>query len=211
MAQRQRIWLLSMRMWVRSLASLSGLGIWRYRELWCWSQTRLRSHIAMTVVQDGSCSSDWTPSLGTSICHSPKKTPPQKNAETKHLCVQVSKCFLGFSVSKAELLIFLWRPALLHFLHLSGSHTVYSNIKARKLAIVQISFSPTDPASSQSVLTISPEVSLSFTLVLCCVCCLLLFKFASLLSWTQCSLLYPTPWLPPLAPPWPHCLQNSSR
>ena len=66
----------SMRMQVRSLASLSGLRIRHCRELWCRSQRRLRSHVAVAVVQAGSCSSNLSPSLGTSICHEygPKKT-----------------------------------------------------------------------------------------------------------------------------------------
>ena len=36
---------------------------------------RLRSGVAVAVVQAGICSSDWTPSLGTFICHGcgPKK------------------------------------------------------------------------------------------------------------------------------------------
>ena len=42
--------LLSMRLQVRSLASLSGLGIQRYLELWCRKQMRLGSGIAMAVV-----------------------------------------------------------------------------------------------------------------------------------------------------------------
>ena len=43
--------------------------------LWCRSQMRLRSCIAVAVAVAGSCSSDLTPSLGTSICRrcSPKK------------------------------------------------------------------------------------------------------------------------------------------
>ena len=56
------------RTWVRSLASLSGLRIQCCRELWCRSQTRLQSCVAVVVVQAGSCSSDWAPSLGISIC-----------------------------------------------------------------------------------------------------------------------------------------------
>ena len=32
------------------LASLSGLSIWRYCELWCRLQTQLGSHIAVAVV-----------------------------------------------------------------------------------------------------------------------------------------------------------------
>ena len=39
-----------MRWWVRSPASLSGLGIQRCRELWCRSQARLRSGVAVAVV-----------------------------------------------------------------------------------------------------------------------------------------------------------------
>ena len=38
-------------MWVRSLALISGLRIWRCRELWCRSQRELRSHIAVAVVK----------------------------------------------------------------------------------------------------------------------------------------------------------------
>ena len=58
-----------MRMWVQSLASLSGLRIRHRHELWCRSQTRLRPHVAVAVAQAGSCSLNLTPSLGTSICH----------------------------------------------------------------------------------------------------------------------------------------------
>ena len=38
-------------MLVRSLASLSGLRIWHFSELWGRSQTRLRSGVAVAVVQ----------------------------------------------------------------------------------------------------------------------------------------------------------------
>ena len=75
MVQQKRIPLGTMRLEVRSLASLSGLRIWHCHELWCRSQTRLTSDVAVVVVYASSCSSDWTPSLGTSICHGcgPKK------------------------------------------------------------------------------------------------------------------------------------------
>ena len=43
-AQQKQIWLVPMRMRVRSLASLSGSGIQHCCELWCRSQTQLRSH-----------------------------------------------------------------------------------------------------------------------------------------------------------------------
>ena len=76
--------LVSMRMRVRSLASLSGLRIRHCSELWCmWcrSRTWLRSHVA--VVKVSSCSSNFTASLGTSICPTfgPQKTPYLKWVE----------------------------------------------------------------------------------------------------------------------------------
>ena len=43
--QRRQIQLVSMRMWVQSLALLSGLRIWHCRELRCRSQTQLRSKL----------------------------------------------------------------------------------------------------------------------------------------------------------------------
>ena len=66
--QRKQIELGTMRLRVQSLASLSGLRIWCCHELWCRSQMRLRSGVAVAVLQAGSCGSDLTSSLGTSIC-----------------------------------------------------------------------------------------------------------------------------------------------
>ena len=68
-----------MRMWVWSLASLRALRIQNCYELWCRSQTRLGSHVAV-VAWAGSCSSDSTPGLGTSMCYrcGPKKTKKKK-------------------------------------------------------------------------------------------------------------------------------------
>ena len=50
--------------------------IWHCGELWCRSQTWLRSRVAVAVVWAGSCSSDSIPSLGTSTCcrRGPQKT-----------------------------------------------------------------------------------------------------------------------------------------
>ena len=86
----------TMRLQVRSLASLSGLRMQHCGELWCRSQTWLGSGVAVAVAQAGSYSSDLTPHLGTSICcgSSPKKhTPPKKKSpelshvqKTKHIC-----------------------------------------------------------------------------------------------------------------------------
>ena len=49
-AQWQQIQPGTMRLWVESLASLSGLRIWRCHELWCRWQTWLRSGVAVAVV-----------------------------------------------------------------------------------------------------------------------------------------------------------------
>ena len=89
-----------MRMQVRSLSSLSGLRIQCCHELCCRLQMGLRSRVAVAVEEAGSCSSDSTPSLGTSKCHryGPKKTKRQKknsvmlNTYTythKHICIHV--------------------------------------------------------------------------------------------------------------------------
>ena len=57
-----------MRARVRSLASFTSLRIWHCRELWCRSQTQLRSCVAVAVVWASSYSSNSAPNLGTSIC-----------------------------------------------------------------------------------------------------------------------------------------------
>ena len=69
-----------MRMQVRSLALVSGLRIQRCCELWCSLDMQLGFGVAVAVVYTSSCSSDWTPSLGTSICFrcGPKKRKIKK-------------------------------------------------------------------------------------------------------------------------------------
>ena len=76
-----------MRIQVQSLPSLSGLWIRCCCKLWCRSQTQLRSGVAMAVVQASSYSSNWTPSLGTSISckYGPKRTKKQTNKQ-KNTC-----------------------------------------------------------------------------------------------------------------------------
>ena len=71
------------RMWVQSEASLSGLRIQYCCELWRRLQTWLRSGIAVAVVKAVNCSSDSTPSLGTSKCRrfDPKKQKKKKKKE----------------------------------------------------------------------------------------------------------------------------------
>ena len=68
---------------VGSLASLRGLRIWCGHELRCRSQTRLGSRVAVAVGEGSSCSSDSTPSLGTSIC---LRCGPEK--KKRRLCIK---------------------------------------------------------------------------------------------------------------------------
>ena len=70
-------------MQVQSLALLSGLRIRCCHKLWCRSKTQLVSCIAVSVVQASSCSSDSTPSLGTSMCKKKKKPPKKKKKKKK--------------------------------------------------------------------------------------------------------------------------------
>ena len=99
--QQKQIRLGTTRLQVRSLALLSGLGIWCCRERWCRSQTRLGSCIVVALAQAGVYSSNQTPSLGTSICHGskPRKGKRQKNKTKKkklqpcgHLALTCSIC-----------------------------------------------------------------------------------------------------------------------
>ena len=55
------------------VGSIPGLTQWvkdlLLHKLWCSSQTRLRSAVVVAVAVAGSCSSNLTPGLGTSICY----------------------------------------------------------------------------------------------------------------------------------------------
>ena len=75
MAQQVKNPTITMRTWVWSLASLSGLRIWCCHELWCRLQKWFGSHVAVAVVWAGSCISSLTPSLGTSMQEN--KTKPK--------------------------------------------------------------------------------------------------------------------------------------
>ena len=93
------IQLVPMRMQIQSLSFISGLRIQCCHELWCRSQTWLRSRVAVAVAQAGAYANS-TPSLGTSICHTcrPKK---QKKKERKR---------------KRSNLFFLWSYLFHHIL-----------------------------------------------------------------------------------------------
>ena len=86
MVQRKLIQLVTRRVWVRSLASFSGLRIQHCHELWCRQKTQLRFCVPAAVMQTSSCSSDSTPNLGTSICHG---CSPKKNRARERMCVGV--------------------------------------------------------------------------------------------------------------------------
>ena len=80
-AQWKQIGPVTTRLRVRSLASLSGLRIRHCCELWFRLQTWLRSQVAVAVA--GSCSSDSTPSLGTSMCCGCGSKKEKKRKEKK--------------------------------------------------------------------------------------------------------------------------------
>ena len=61
--------MVSVRLQIWSLSLFSGLRIQHCRELWCVLQTGLGNHVAATVAQGGSCVSNMTHSLRTSMCH----------------------------------------------------------------------------------------------------------------------------------------------
>ena len=67
--QQKRIRPVTVRLRVWCLASLSGLRIWCCHELWYRLHMWLGSDVAVVVVWAGGYSSNWTPNLGTSICH----------------------------------------------------------------------------------------------------------------------------------------------
>ena len=87
MAQRKQIQLGTMRLWVQSLASLSGLRIWCYRELWCRSWTRLRSGVAWCrpVATAPIQPLAWESSYAMSAALKGQKTKKKKNPFVYHL------------------------------------------------------------------------------------------------------------------------------
>ena len=65
---------------------------------WCKVQMCLGAHVAVTVVQAGSCSSYLTPSLGTSICHGcgPESKNKKQNKTNKQTNILLKEQVLGF-------------------------------------------------------------------------------------------------------------------
>ena len=77
-----------MRMWVQSLASLSGLRLQCCLELQWSLQTWLGSRVAVAVMQASSYSSYSTPNLGTSRDH---RYCPKKQNKTKKIICKIDK------------------------------------------------------------------------------------------------------------------------
>ena len=116
-----------MRTLVWSLASLSGLRIcWHYCKLQHRSQMRLDSVMPVAVTYACSCSSDSTPSLGSSICHrcGPKKKKKERKKKERRspgkwylpgeTSIQVlSLCLVSYYLSHAFVLT-LWHSTSWH-------------------------------------------------------------------------------------------------
>ena len=91
MVQWKHIQLVTMRLWVQSLTSLSGLRMQRCLELWCRSQTRfrLRSGVAVTVVWPAVVAPirplAWEPpyAAGTALKSKKKKKKKKKKKRKK--------------------------------------------------------------------------------------------------------------------------------
>ena len=76
-----------MRMQVRSLASLSGLRIWRCRELRCGSQTKLRSDVATGYGVGPNLQHTEVPRLGTELeLQLPARARATATAGQSHVC-----------------------------------------------------------------------------------------------------------------------------
>ena len=67
-------------------------------ELWCRSQRQLRSGIAVAVAEASSYSSNWTPSLATSIYH--RCSPEKKKKRQILLCIRLP-CKLHMQVGSS--------------------------------------------------------------------------------------------------------------
>ena len=96
---RLRTQLVSMRMWVQPLTSLSGLRIWHCHKWQGRSQMRLGSAVA--VAQASSCSCDVALSLGTSICH--RCDPKMEKKSHLYYSCGVSSQRDGYSAKQPEI------------------------------------------------------------------------------------------------------------
>ena len=87
-----------------SLASLSGLRTWCCHELWCRSQTRLRSRVAVALVQASSYSSNWPLAMGAA----PKRKKKKNMTHGFHIlpnCSTDVKAIAGQSLIKGTVIL----------------------------------------------------------------------------------------------------------
>ena len=104
--QWKQIQPVSMRMWVWSLASLSGLRIWHCCELWCSSQKLLGSCFGVAVVYSGSCSSYSTPAWETPCTTG---VSLKKQNKTKQNKTKTKKKERMTHMYEGSLGLFIWR------------------------------------------------------------------------------------------------------
>ena len=129
-----RTQLVSMRIRVQSLASISGLRTWCCCKLLCKSQMQLGSCAAVAVAQAGSCGSHLIPSLGTSIC---QRCSPKKKITMTHF----RSFLMAHWVTDLELLLWqfcslLWRrfdPWPRHF-HMPSVGQEKKKLKNQKIS-----------------------------------------------------------------------------
>ena len=99
-------------------ALLSGLSTQHCCELWCRSQTRLRPCVAMAVAQAGSCSSETTPNLGTSMCCKCDPKKEEEKEKKKNIC-WIKLCLIII------IMILCFSSFLFFFLVFLGPHLQY--------------------------------------------------------------------------------------
>ena len=95
--------LVSIRIQVQSLASLSRLRIQHCSELCCRLQMQLGLHITVVVVEAGNCTSDLTPSLGISLCHRYGTKKRQSSNQSIYVQVNLEKIYGNISLSANHL------------------------------------------------------------------------------------------------------------
>ena len=97
---------------VRSLASLSGLKIWHFCEVWCRSQTRLRSGMAVAVAAiDPIRSLAWEPAVGAAL-----KRQKDKKKKDKEECRTVA--VQPFDLSFPLMFVPLFVPKSIYLLNI---------------------------------------------------------------------------------------------
>ena len=112
--------LLSMRTWVQSLASLSGLSIHRCHELWCRSRMQLGSYIAMAMMQataTAGCSYSSV-STGAGLRRPKKRNQARKRLDSRSSRV-TQRCLCSSQVLSPTQRRRLKDPALLLLWHSS--------------------------------------------------------------------------------------------